>query len=234
MAYRIDNHHEDPWADEIILNGIRSFRLIIRERYKTSDLSGDEWRFSYVWQVQHPPAVVGRLNWADLHGPLSQQDTAIASFYPAFRTSHQNWQNEVCFSIQFRWKGYPLAEMSYDGKPVAMLHAIGSIAWAKIVAREQLGWKKNNSSVCAQPGCARTPVSLFRKVSDFYPRIGVRMHKERSDYYRRFCKKHLRRGDCGLDDADSNYELIEDVGPDGNEPDPSAVRPSRFGGFIDL
>ena len=28
--------------------------------------------------------------------------------------------------------------------------------------------------------------------------------------YRQFCEKHRHRGDCGLDDADSNYILIEE------------------------
>ena len=231
---RIDRHHDDPWSDTIILNGVssdygndRSFRLVIRERYKTSGLSGDEWRFSYLWQVQKGAA------WEDLDGPYSWQDAAIAAFFPAFRTSHPDWHNETCYSIQFLWKGQPLAEMSDDGKPQPMLHAIGSLAWAKMVAREQIDWKVDDSNVCAQPGCRVAPCSLFRKIDDYHERIGVK-REQYWESYRRFCKKHLRRGDCGLDDADRNYELIEGVGPDGNEPDPNVVKQSVFGGSIRL
>jgi hypothetical protein len=228
MKPRIDRHHDDPWADTIVLNGVRSFRLVIRERYKTSDLSGDEWRFGYMWQVQRDG------KWDDLDGQYSRQDGAIAAFFPAFRTSHPDWHDETCYSIQFLWKGQPLAEMSDDGKPQPMLHAIGSIAWAKIAARQQVDWKIDDSNVCAQPGCLEAPVSLFRKIDDYHERIGVKTSYYDGTCYRRFCKKHLRRGDCGLDDADRNYELIEGVGPDGNEPAPDVVSPSSFGGVVNL
>ena len=63
---RICKHADDPWADTIILNGVRSLRLVIRERYKTSELSGDEWRFSYIWQVFGS-------EWTDLDGSSQEQ-----------------------------------------------------------------------------------------------------------------------------------------------------------------
>src|SRR5207237_1236850 len=50
--------------------------------------------------------------------------------------------------------------------------------------------------------------------------------------WRAFCRKHLRRGDAGLDDADDNYEVVSGPGPDeaqGWEQDES---PSIFGGTI--
>lgn len=227
MTVRISRHHEDPWADMIVLNGLRSLRLVIRERYKTSGLSGDEWRFSYIWQVHKGG------DWQDLHGPYSRRG-AIASFYPAFRTSHPNWCDETCHSIQFSWKGQPLIEMSDDGKPQPMLHAIGSIDWAEIVGSERYNWKIDDSNVCAQPGCAEVPVSLFRKIEDYQERVGIPWQHYDGQAFRRFCNKHLRRGDCGLDDADRNYKLIEGPGPDGNEPDPKTVSPSVYGGAIRL
>ena len=226
MNYRISAHPEDPWADTIILNGVRSLRLVIRERYKTSGLSGDEWRFGYIWQV------LGE-EWTDLDGPYGNQGSAINAFFPAFRTSHSNWHDNICNSIQFLWKGVPLIEMSDDGKPMPLLHAIGCISYSMSQAGMQYEVSvRDQSNVCAQPGCCETPVSLFRKVEDFYDHIGKTMDFYRGDLYRRFCKKHLRRGDCGLDDADRNYELIEGICPDGHEPDPSVVKQSKFGGVI--
>lgn len=224
---RICKHADDPWADTIILNGVRSLRLVIRERYKTSELSGDEWRFSYIWQVFGS-------EWTDLDGPYGWQDAAIAAFYPAFRTSHPDWHDNICNSIQFLWKGQPLIEMSDDGKPMPLLHAIGCISWAMLSGRQDHQWKVDDSNVCAQPGCIDAPVSMFRMRQNWYPRIGkVRLHYD-GKAYRRFCKAHLRRGDCGLDDADVNYELIEGLGPDGNEPAADVISPSSFGGVMQL
>ncbi len=227
MKDRISAHHEDPWADVIILNGIRSLRLVIRERYKTSELSGDEWRFGYMWQV------LGS-EWTDLDGSYGSQDAAIAAFYPAFRTSHPDWHDNICNSTQFTWKGQPLIEMSDDGKPMPLLHAIGCVSWAMRAGRSDHQWKKDDSNVCAQPGCCEKPVSLFRKTEDWYQHIGKTHEHYDGKAYRQFCKAHLRRGDCGLDDADRNYELIEGLGPDGNEPDPSVVKPSLFGGIVQI
>ena len=227
MKNRISMHHEDPWADVIILNGVRSLRLVIRERYKTSELSGDEWRFGYMWQV------LGS-EWTDLDGSYGNQDYAITAFFPAFRTSHAKWHNDICHSIQFTWKGQSLIEMSDDGKSMSLLHAIGCISYAMSAGRQDQQWEKKDENVCAQPGCGAEPVSLFRKVDDWWPRIGKKKEHYDGNAYRLFCKAHLRRGDCGLDDADSNYELIDGLGPDGNEPDPRTVKPSSFGGIVQL
>jgi len=227
MKDRISKHHEDPWADVITLNGVRSLRLVIRERYKTSELSGDEWRYGYMWQV------LGA-KWTDLDGQYTSQDAAIAAFFPAFRTSHPNWHDDICHSIQFTWKNQGLMEMSDDGKPAPLLHAIGMIPWALITARQDHQWEKNDENVCAQPGCRLDPVSLFRKVDDWWPRIGKKKEHYDGKAYRGFCKAHLRRGDCGLDDADVNYELIEGLGPNGNEPNPNVVKKSSFGGVFEL
>lgn len=225
---RIDAHHDDAWADEIVLTGTRPLRLVIRERYKTSGLSGDEWRFSYLWQVW------GSDEWIDFDGPYSWQNAAIAAFYPAFRRSHPAWHDETCRSIQFLWKGQPLAEMTDDGESLPLLHALGSLAWAKITARQDLPWEKNYDVVCCQPGCRDAPVSTFRKLQDFYDRIGVPSEHYDGKSYRRFCARHLRRGDCGLDDADRNYELVEGPGVENHEPDPQSVSLSSFGGVLKL
>lgn len=200
----------------------------MRERYKTSELSGDEWRFGYMWQV------LGS-DWEDLDGQYTSQSSAIEAFYPAFRTSHPNWHDNICNSTQFLWKGQPLIEMTDDGKAMPLLHAIGCLSYALTQAGMQAPMSaRDNSNACGQPGCVEAPVSLFRKRQDFYPNIGMLREYYDGDLFIRFCKKHLRRGDCGLDDADRNYELIEGVGPDGNEPDPKVVSKSGFGGIINL
>lgn len=56
---------------------------------------------------------------------------------------------------------------------------------------------------CDQEGCAERATVKYRKKLD-YCREG---HKAEPLWptYRHFCDRHKKRGDCGLDDADSNY-----------------------------
>lgn len=51
-------------------------------------------------------------------------------------------------------------------------------------------------------------------------------------YHIKFCREHLRRGDCDREDSDDNYEPL-----DGDGPESAAVvieSPSQFGGVIVL
>lgn len=61
---------------------------------------------------------------------------------------------------------------------------------------------------CNQPGCEREPAVTYRLKSEFSDR-GERIwpiSAETRTVFRSFCKKHRQRGDCGLEDADANYE----------------------------
>lgn len=63
---------------------------------------------------------------------------------------------------------------------------------------------------CDQEGCSSEETqTLFLKKT--YCRRG---HGEdvSTPTIRRFCKEHLRRGDCGLEDADQNYVKMEIAG----------------------
>lgn len=56
---------------------------------------------------------------------------------------------------------------------------------------------------CDQEGCAEAATVRYRKKAD-YCHDG---HKSEPlvPSYRHFCARHTKRGDCGMDDADSNY-----------------------------
>lgn len=58
---------------------------------------------------------------------------------------------------------------------------------------------------CDQEGCSEPATTRLRKLFD-YCRHGHKTEITVGPAYRHFCDKHNVRGDCGLDDADRNYE----------------------------
>jgi len=148
-------HDDDDYVDEV--------RIRTVERYKTSGLSGDEWRFSAV--------------------------------------------------IQFFRKGQLLHERGLGDIKAALAYA----PWALATAYEGDGWDyAKDENLCFQPGCTETAVSEYQLV-DRFDHDGNKSQNKHSTYYRKFCQKHLTRGDCALEDADSNYILINGIGPDGTD-----------------
>lgn len=58
---------------------------------------------------------------------------------------------------------------------------------------------------CDQEGCAAPVAVRYLKKAD-YCRSGHKTEPYQPTY-RHFCERHKVRGDCGLDDADENYEI---------------------------
>lgn len=150
-------HADDDFIDEV--------RIIVRERYKTSGLSGDEWRFHRVIQLFRKGIL--------LHEePFNGHIDKVAGFVPLV-----------------------IAQWGDNG-----------------VTTEQRA-----EHLCFQPGCRESATSEYELIEEFGPH-GERLHPEENSYHsarRRFCQKHLRRGDCGREDADRNYRVISGYGPDG-------------------
>ncbi len=61
--------------------------------------------------------------------------------------------------------------------------------------------------VCFQPGCSEAPIVTYRPMF-LYDRRGNKFENKHNEHLR-FCEKHKTRGDCGLEDADANYERVE-------------------------
>jgi hypothetical protein len=149
-------HPDDDYIDEI--------RVVIRERYKTSGLSGDEWRFHRVIQFFRK----GTLLW---ERPFNGHTREVASFVP----------------------------------------------WMLVEAGESGALQTANmDDLCFQPGCSDPFVSEYEIIEEFGPQ-GQRLHPDERVSFskrRRFCAKHLRRGDCSREDCDTNYRVISGPGPD--------------------
>ena len=57
---------------------------------------------------------------------------------------------------------------------------------------------------CDQEGCHEPATVRYRRLAAFC-REGHQSKPSDVLLYRHFCNQHKRRGDCGLDDADTNY-----------------------------
>lgn len=144
-------------------------RITTVPRYKTSGLSGDEWRIS------------GRIQ-------LLRKGRVIAE------------------------KGMRDVETCAQALPYFILESMDN----------GLGFFAGEDDFCDQEGCAETATVTYQ-VKKHYCKEGHETEITLGKEIRRFCAKHSKRGDCGLDDADSNYILL-----DGKPelPDESAMSPS--------
>jgi len=200
-------------------------RCILRPRYKTSDLSGDEWRVSSYWQMQTADG------WDDFDGGYRNIETACIALYSGLYTSHPALHNVEIVGIDFYSKGNFRKRMTYEGKSLPLLDAAGHLPWARIIVgeREPPLLDYDIDSYCFQPGCFEKAVSTYRLNLEYADGHGFKPYNEKR---RRFCLKHLQRGDCGLEDADDNYDVIEGPGPKDARGYEGDISESAFGGFI--
>lgn len=155
-------------------------RLVTVPRYKTSHLSGDEWRISV--------------------------------------------------RVEFYRKGEKVHETGYT----SMEYAVQLLPHAYISAIEDgKAFFAGESDKCDQEGCHETATVTYRMKKEFC-RSGHESDPyeyQKEPLIRKFCELHSTRGDCGLDDADRNYELLSG---EANEPSGVDVSPSTFGGIIKM
>jgi hypothetical protein len=223
------SHSDSEMFDQVIfetqLGAI--IQAIIFPRYKTSGMSGDEWRISAGWQQKRGE------KWVDFDRGYRNLETAAKALYPGLFTSHRDLHDISITHIDFYKKGHKLYEASYDGKSLKLLHAAGHLPWALIIAQENCE-HINTNEYCFQPGCSQKAISTYKIIWE-YGRQGEKIiQRDSIDLLRRFCKRHLRRGDCGLEDADSNYIVVDGPGPDEAEGWEDYESKAKFGGVINL
>jgi len=155
-------------------------RIVTVPRYKTSGMTGDEWRIS-----------------------------ATIQFYRKGQLIHEKRAGNVLWACVMAGTEYLRAQD--DGK----------------------GYFAGEGQLCDQEGCHEIATVTLRLKKEFC-KDGHESDPYRYDtrpLVRKFCDRHSRRGDCGLEDADRNYEVVT-----GQQVQPSAedVKPSTFCGVIPL
>lgn len=145
---------------------------------------------------------------------------------PRYKTSGlsgDEWRQHV--QVEFWFKGEVVHEAGFRDMRAALMltpaewvHAQEPIP-DRVIALER--------DTCDQPSCAEKPVGRFvlKRRTD---RGGQFLDEKDQHFggYRKFCKKHLRRGDCSREDSDDNYVPLDGVTAEAStnvEESPSAV-----------
>jgi hypothetical protein len=214
---------DDRFFDEVRLDPVTPgpdapyLRLVTVLRYKTSGMSGDEWRTSVVWE-QSPDAKT----WEPYDGGYLNIETGLKAFFPGIYTSHRKWWGSLYVGIDFYRKGELLYRATMDGNPAPLLAQAGHAPWAEVHAGENCGgMPKGWEAKCFQNGCSRDAQAVVmlkqRFDSSGRARSSVQTWSKATPDVecRAFCNAHRRRGDCGLDDADANYLHVSGTPLDG-------------------
>lgn len=166
------------------------------------------------------------------HRDFEAFDRIELDVVPRYKTSGlsgNEWRISV--RVRFSFKG----EVVHETTIMTMRYAMMLLAGEWVKAQEPIPTRviELERSKCDQPGCSNDAVSTYHIKVEFSER-GDKLDPGDSTmlHYRRFCRVHLRRGDCGREDSDANYDVVEGPGPD----DTSNVieSPSAFGGAIEI
>lgn len=115
--------------------------------------------------------------------------------------SGDEWR--ISASIQFFRNGV-LAHEEYASN-VETACALVAYYHAKAIG-EGKAFFAGDDPFCDQEGCANHATVTYRLKQQFCDQGNP--HELHGETVRRFCERHARRGDCGLDDADRNYEQV--------------------------
>lgn len=163
-------------------------------------------------------------------------DRITLEVVPRFKTSGMSgdeWRTSI--SIRFFFKGEEVAEAGARSMESALL-LLGRY-W--IEHQEPIPTRviEIEERKCSQPGCSADAVARLgvgRLTADDGSWLD---QSEQSPfrYFRRFCARHLRRGDCSREDCDENYTPMDGLGPDDStniEESPSATLVVNVDAFL--
>jgi hypothetical protein len=157
-------------------------------RYKTSSLSGNEWRFSAECEIKYK----GRMIWEGSHSSVPEMlDEA----------------SRVVYSQDFQMADVP-----------------------------------DTMDLCDQEGCSEPWVNVYELKKEYCSHCGhgsdAKSELFPTPLVRKFCERHSQRGDCALEDSQSNYLVVTSSTNQNPGETPVATtraedeRKSLFGGTI--
>jgi hypothetical protein len=204
-------HHDDDYLDRITIHAASgaNFVAFIRPRYKTSGLSGDEWRVSATVEVRRHPnsELVATRTFHRMRNVLEYAAYFVYTKEPQLFSSPAT-------VIRVDRKGHALIT---EHRPTFGDALIG-LGWHIVTAnegREGVQWNhltyEQEREHCQQVGCAQPPVVTYRiKKLQVAPSESYMVEPEYDFMCQHtwYCEEHRRRGDCGLEDADVNLEAV--------------------------
>lgn len=214
-------HKDDDYVDRVEIQSTSGSQLVgyVVPRYKTSGLSGDEWRVSSQMEVRlHPNSKpiftrgFGRMDGLQAYAGLF-----------VLRETLQCMSSPSAKLTAYR-KGHALMTETFS----TFGEAVVGMKWHIVTANEGrrgVEWHhlsdEEEAQHCQQVGCAELPVNVFRFKKLFYgngdaERTFLPPKYDFEGQWAWYCARHTQRGDCGYEDADKNMELVE--GPGINKP----------------
>jgi len=235
-AMPLRRHRDDDYWDEVAIDaGTVHLRAFVVPRYKTSGLSGDEWRISAILEVKR-----------DGHdGPLVRQSFGRMHRDLAAYGPHFIYQRAACLLgkpnavLVAKRKGVILTERKFRTFGDAAM----GMGWHIVTANEgekDVPWhhltSEEERARCQQVGCSAPPVNVYRLKKILYgdhpPDTFLVPKYDFEGQYVWYCARHTTRGNCGYEDADANLELVQGNGVPRSHADDES--PSGFGGVIDV
>lgn len=142
-------------------------------------------------------------------------DSVVIRAVPRWKESEMSgdeWRRSAV--IRFVFKGKTFLEKTYSNMDVAasalpflMKLSIGEL-YKDIDSEAFIAHEKQ---CCDNPGCDMFWRDKYKLKKLWSQNCSFSKDPEVKDvHFRKFCEKHRHRGDCGLDDSDANYILIEE------------------------
>lgn len=120
------------------------------------------------------------------------------------------------YVTELRRKETLLYSRSYHTLADAVAHLPWLLrTWAELPDEEIPAWLEridHDHETCHQPGCAKQATTFYRLKREYSEHGDLIDKSERSSCdsmpIRGFCKGHRKRGDCGREDSDRNYDEV--------------------------
>lgn len=147
---------------------------------------------------------------AKQHSDSEFFDEVRISTVPRYKTSGMSGDEwRVSAHLELFWKGNKVFERSFRNVETASAFLPSILLTAGEMGDVER--PKDANEYCFQPGCCNKSVSEYELIKEF--ERGGHGWEPNFKLYRKFCQVHLRRGDCGLEDADDNYTVVSGPGP---------------------
>jgi len=225
-------HDDDDYWDRVTVQATTGANLIgfVVPRYKTSGLSGDEWRVGARMEVRrrHPDSKpVFERGFSRIHGLTAHAGLFVLRHTPELLSSPQA-------TLVVERKGHALMTETFP----TFGEAVVGMQWHIVTCnegREGVEWHHisdaEEATHCQQVGCAEPPVNTFRYRKLFYSksdpeRTFLPPKYDFEGQWTWYCARHTQRGDAGYEDADKNLELVGGPGvarPRGGDFSPSGL-----------
>jgi hypothetical protein len=231
-------HRDDDYCDRIEVNaGDVALLATIVPRYKTSHLSGDEWRVSARLQVAvGSTAADSRMVLERGFGRMRDLEKYASVFLWRECRALLGVRDATLTACR---KGVVLTERKFDTFGEAAL----GMGWHIVTANEGergVPWHhlsdEEERQHCQQVGCSEPPVNVYRLKKILYgdhpPETFMVPKYDFEGQYVCYCARHTTRGDCGFEDADANMVLVSGNGLAREHADDES--PSIMGGVVEI